>query len=61
MLILVQYAPAFGNFLPTGLYLLQLFVILVLLRLLFRSHRRIVPPTPYLLRNEVSSDYKAVQ
>lgn len=61
MLILVQYAPAFGNFLPSGLYLLQLFVILVLLRLMFHSHKRIVPPAPHLLRNELSSDYKVVQ
>lgn len=61
MLILVQYAPAFGNFLPAGLYLLQLFVILVLLRFLFRSHRRIACPAPYLLPNEISANYKVVQ
>lgn len=48
MLILVQYAPAFGNFLPTGLYLLQLFVVLMFLRFLFRSRRRISPPAQYL-------------
>ena len=41
MLILVQYAPAFGNFLPAGLYLFQLLVVVLLIRLTLHSPRRI--------------------
>lgn len=45
MLIIVQYAPGFGNYLPFGLYLFQLFLMLVILHLLFCSSRRFYPPT----------------
>ncbi|MFZ2649345.1 MAG: hypothetical protein WA210_04470 [Burkholderiaceae bacterium] len=40
LLMLVQYAPAFGSYFPAGLYLLLLFAVLVVLRLLRRSRRR---------------------
>lgn len=40
LLFLVLYAPAFGNFLPGGLYLLLLFSVLWILRMLRRSPRR---------------------
>ncbi len=44
MLIIVQYAPGFGNYLPFGLYFFQLFLNLVILHLLFCSSRRCYPP-----------------
>lgn len=45
MLIIVHYAPGFGNYLPFGLYFFQLFLMLVILRLLFCSRRKIYAPT----------------
>jgi hypothetical protein len=41
LLVLVQYAPSFGSFLPGGLYLLLLLGVLAILRMLSRSPRRI--------------------
>jgi len=41
LLVLVQYAPSFGSFLPGGLYLLLLLGVLAILRMLRRSPRRI--------------------
>jgi len=40
LLLLVQYAPSFGTFLPGGLYLLLLLGVLAILRVLRRSPRR---------------------
>lgn len=40
LLVVVQYAPSFGSFLPGGLYLLMLLAILSLLRVLRGSQRR---------------------
>lgn len=40
MLMLVQYAPSFGSFLPGGLYLLLLLGVLATLRMLRRSPRQ---------------------
>lgn len=42
LLFLVLYAPAFGSFLPGGLYLLLLLAVLAILRMLRRSPRRMV-------------------
>jgi len=51
LLMLVQYAPSFGTYLPGGLYLLLLFGVLVILRILRRSPRRAVRAKRKLLKN----------
>jgi len=51
LLFLVQYAPAFGSFLPGGLYLLLLLVVLAILRMLRRSPRRMARSNRNLLQN----------
>lgn len=40
LLMLVQYAPSFGSFVPGGLYIVLLLVVLALLRILRSPHRR---------------------
>jgi hypothetical protein len=40
LLFLVLYAPAFGSFMPGGLYLLLLFGVLAILRVMRGSQRR---------------------
>lgn len=58
LLFLVQYAPAFGSFLPGGLYLLLLFGVVGVLRILRRSPRRKASSERNFLRNgcSVASD-----
>jgi hypothetical protein len=51
LLILVQYAPSFGTFIPGGLYLLLLFAVLAILRMLRRSPKRIARSNRNLLQN----------
>jgi hypothetical protein len=61
LLFLVLYAPAFGNFLPGGLYLFLLLVVLAILRMLRRSPRRVAPPQRNFLRKEERATSDAPQ
>jgi hypothetical protein len=61
LLFLVQYAPAFGSFLPGGLYLLLLLAVLGTLRMLRRSPRRAAHPKRNFLRNGEQATSDAAQ
>mgnify|MGYP001480221709 CR=1 FL=1 len=47
LLILVQYGPSFGSFLPGGLYLLLLLAIVTLLRMMRSSQKRTLRRPPF--------------
>jgi hypothetical protein len=61
LLFLVLYAPAFGSFLPGGLYLLLLLVVLAILRILRRSPRRVAHTKPNFLQNAEQATFDVAQ
>ncbi len=61
LLFLVLYAPAFGSFLPGGLYLLLLLVVLAILRILRRSPRRVKRTKPNFLQSAEQATFDAAQ
>ena len=61
LLILVQYAPSFGTFFPGGLYLILLFVVLALLRILRGSHRRAARHKSSSRKHETTESAEATQ
>jgi hypothetical protein len=61
LLFLVQYAPAFGSFLPGGLYLLLLLAVLGTLRMLRRLPRRAEHSKRNFLRNGEQATSDAAQ